>query len=38
MTTTNETVIAIIAQQDIDNVERVIAVFSPTDAIVFFNK
>jgi hypothetical protein len=38
MTTSNETLIAIIAQQDIENIERVIAVFSPTEAIVFYNK
>ena len=38
LATDNETLTAIIAQEDIVNIERVIAVFSPTDAIVFYNR
>ncbi len=38
LTTSNETLIAIIAHDDIVNVERLIAVFSPAEAIVFYNK
>ena len=38
MTTTNQTLISIIAQEDIVSIERVIAVFSPADAILFYNK
>jgi hypothetical protein len=38
LATSNQTLIAIIAQQDIVNIERVIAVFSPADAIIFYNR
>ena len=38
LATNNETLIAIIAHEDIVNIERVIAVFSPTAAVIFFNK
>jgi hypothetical protein len=38
LATSNQTLIAIIAQQDIVNIERVIAVFSPADAVIFFNR
>ena len=38
LTTTNQTLIDIIAQEDIVNIERVIAVFSPAAAIIFYNR
>ena len=38
LATNNETLIAIIANEDIVNIERVIAVFSPAAAVIFYNK
>ena len=38
LATNNETLIAIIAHEDIVNIERVIAVFSPAAAVIFFNR
>ncbi len=38
LATSNQTLIAIIAKEDIVNIERVIAIFSPADAVIFYNR
>ncbi len=38
LATNNQTLFNIIAQEDIVNIERIITVFSPTEAVVFYNR